>query len=217
MDRKCVPGPKVIFPGENVVLADWFPGLGSASSVTADSPMTVSVCDRSIGRTGVESRRVRRCIGRLSLSSSAVGDDGLVGSVCLLVASGIGRPRKTLLWSLPREMDRTKGRELKDGRRIRDLLFLRSSTTMLNFLSKAFLLICTTKADTKMADPSMIKTNRMNCWNVFKADRLTVLSPAKVIALTHRNRLSVKLTLRAGVEDPQKMMALRREVPIKYA
>jgi len=38
---------------------------------------------------------------------------------------------------------------------------------------------------------------------------------ARVMALTHKNRLSVKLTDRAGVDEPQKMMAEIRHVAMK--
>lgn len=40
---------------------------------------------------------------------------------------------------------------------------------------------------------------------------------ANVMALTHKNRLSVKLMLLAGVEEPQKMTADMRQVTMKYA
>ena len=57
----------------------------------------------------------------------------------------------------------------------------------------------------------------MNCWKVFICDRLTVFRPAKVMALTVRKRESVYEMLRAGVEEPQKMMLEKRHVPMKYA
>lgn len=63
----------------------------------------------------------------------------------------------------------------------------------------------------------MISKKSMTCWKVFKSDRLTVLRPASVMALTQRNRESVKLTLLAGVEAPQKMTADTRHVMKKYA
>jgi hypothetical protein len=74
----------------------------------------------------------------------------------------------------------------------------------------------TTNALTKMALPSIINRNNKNCWNVFNVLRLTVLSPASVIAETVRNRESVKLTLRKGVLEPQKITADRRHVRRKY-
>lgn len=66
-----------------------------------------------------------------------------------------------------------------------------------------------------MAEPIMIRKNSMNCWNVLSSDRFTVFNPVKVMALTQRKTESVKLTLRAGVEAPQKMMAEMRHVKMK--
>ena len=66
-----------------------------------------------------------------------------------------------------------------------------------------------------MADPNMIRTKRRICWKVLSVDRLMVFRPASVMALTVRNNESVKLTLRAGVEEPQKMMAEIKQVPMK--
>jgi len=50
---------------------------------------------------------------------------------------------------------------------------------------------------------------------VFNVLRLTVFKPAKVMADTVKNKLSVKLTLRNGVDEPQKMIADIRHVRIK--
>lgn len=74
----------------------------------------------------------------------------------------------------------------------------------------------------------------MHCCQVLSWLKLTVLRPlssvsatyyktrwmkayAKVMALTHKNRLSVKLMLLAGVEEPQKITADMRQVTMKYA
>ena len=38
----------------------------------------------------------------------------------------------------------------------------------------------------KIADPSNNRVKRIDCWKVFKSERLTVLSPARVMALTTR-------------------------------
>ena len=37
----------------------------------------------------------------------------------------------------------------------------------------------------------MMRKKSMNCWKVFRADRLTVLRPASVMALTVKNSASV--------------------------
>jgi hypothetical protein len=63
----------------------------------------------------------------------------------------------------------------------------------------------------------MIRTNSIICWKVLSCDRLTVLSPARVIALTVRNRESVKDTcrVRGGVDEPQNITALIKHVKMK--
>ena len=72
-----------------------------------------------------------------------------------------------------------------------------------------------TNAEIKIAEPPRIRKRRIICCQVFKVERFTVFNPASVIALTHRKRESVKLTLWDGVEDPQNMTAEKRPVKMK--
>lgn len=81
--------------------------------------------------------------------------------------------------------------------------------------SNALLRTATTNEDTKIAEPSMINKNSRTCWNEFKVDRLTVLRPASVIADTARNKQSMNLTLRDGVELPHSTTAKERDVKMK--
>jgi len=67
-----------------------------------------------------------------------------------------------------------------------------------------------------MDDPSMIKKRSMICCHVFRVERLTGLRPASVIAETVRYSESMKRTLRGGVDEPQKMIAVIRVVTMKY-
>ena len=60
----------------------------------------------------------------------------------------------------------------------------------------------------KIDEPSSISKKRMTCCQVFSWDRFTVLRPACVMADTHKKRLSVKVTLNAGVDEPHMMMAV---------
>lgn len=62
----------------------------------------------------------------------------------------------------------------------------------------------------------MINKKRMICCHVFSVDKLTVLSPASVIAETVRKSESMNRTLRGGVDEPQKMIAAKRVVTMKY-
>jgi hypothetical protein len=59
-----------------------------------------------------------------------------------------------------------------------------------------------------------IRMNKMTCCQVLISDKFTVFSPAWVIADTVKKRLSMKGTLRAGVEEPQNMMAETRHIAI---
>jgi hypothetical protein len=63
----------------------------------------------------------------------------------------------------------------------------------------------------------MMRKNSRTCWNVFRVDRLTVFSPARVIALTVKKSESMYLTLRSGVEAPQKIAEVTKHTPMKYA
>ena len=52
-----------------------------------------------------------------------------------------------------------------------------SSCTLTNLFSKAFKRTWTTKAETKMAEPSIMSKNRRTCWKVLRVDRLMVFNP----------------------------------------
>lgn len=97
------------------------------------------------------------------------------------------------------------------------LLFRRCSRSIadLNRSSNAFLRTATTNEETNMAEPRIISRNRRTCWNEFKVDKLTVFSPASVIADTARNKQSMNLTLRDGVELPHSTTAKVRDVIMK--
>ena len=60
-----------------------------------------------------------------------------------------------------------------------------------------------------------MRRKSMTCWKVFSVDRLIVFRPAKVMALTVRNKASMNLTLRAGVAAPQNITAEMRHVATK--
>ena len=71
-------------------------------------------------------------------------------------------------------------------------------------------------ADTRIADPSIIKRNKTNCWKVFSVERLTVFKPASVMADTARNKASINARLLGGVEEPHSMIPDTRHTARKY-
>lgn len=94
--------------------------------------------------------------------------------------------------------------------------FLLSNSVIKRF-SKALRRMNTTEMETKVEEPMRIRKKSMNCCQVLSVDKLTVFSPASVIAETQKNNESTKLTLLEGVDEPQNIMADRRVVNIKYA
>ena len=69
--------------------------------------------------------------------------------------------------------------------------------------------------DTKIEEPNSSRKKRMICCHTLRMDKLTVLRPAWVIADVTRNKESVYVMLRGGVDEPQKTMLASMQVPMK--